>query len=443
MRMKGVGCLLLLTCLLAPARMAAQNAPIDLALAQQYFQEAQAICKQDEGRLWGISLCGPVLFVEPETRTVVANQQDAKGLFTRRGEVFVGHWPDEENCANTAIDWAGTHWTMIIWPLPQDEFERRRLLMHELFHRVQAELKLPLGNPANAQLDTRDGRLWLQLEWRALSAALNAQGGARRQAAADALAFRAYRHSLFPQAQGAERALEMNEGLAEYTGVRLAARDEAQARAAVTRQIERAHTRPTFVRSFAYVSGPAYGLLLDAAGAPWRKGLTPQSDLGALLQRALAVKLPTRLQARAAKQANRYEGRALMAAEDEREHTRRQRLAAYRARLVEGPRLLLSLTEHVQYSFNPNELVPLDGAGTVYPTLRVTDEWGILAVENGALMTRAGERVSAVYIKAPADLQAQPLKGDGWILQLNDGWRIEPGERKGDYVLRRASAHVP
>jgi hypothetical protein len=41
--------------------------PIDFSLAEQYFQEAQAICRADSGKLWGVSLCGPIMFVEPNT----------------------------------------------------------------------------------------------------------------------------------------------------------------------------------------------------------------------------------------------------------------------------------------------------------------------------------------------------------------------------------------
>ncbi|PYS93010.1 MAG: hypothetical protein DMF64_06730 [Acidobacteria bacterium] len=381
-----------------------------------------------------------MLLVEPETRTVVANQPDARGLLSKQGEVFVGHWPETENIANTAVTWAGAKWTMILWPLPTDVLDRRRLMMHELFHRVQDELKFALSNPSNDHLDTRDGRLWLQLEWRSLRAALTSTGARRQQAITDALAFRAYRRSLFPQSDVSERALEMNEGLAEYTGVRLSAESEAQAIAYAEREIERANARPTFVRSFAYVSGPAYGILLDATGANWRKGLTAQADLGVLLAQAAQIKVPAALKELAARRGEEYDGRELRAAEDARERARAARLTAYRARLVTGPTLVLPLTEQVQYSFNPNNLVPLEGLGTVYPTLRVSDAWGILEVSNGALMARDGRAVSKVYVAAPTDAQTRPLKGDGWTLQLNDGWRVAPAERKGDFVLQKTSA---
>ena len=434
-------CALLLFTLCAPARLpTAQAQANDLASALQYFQEAHAICARDGGRLWGVSLCGPMLLIDPATRTVFANQPDANGLLTKQGAVFVGHWPAEQNIANTAVSWAGAKWTMIRWPLPDEALERKRLMMHELFHRVQDGINLPAANPSNDHLDTRDGRLWLQLEWRALRAALTSAGAQRQQAITDALIFRAYRRTLFPQASDTERGLEMNEGLAEYTGVKLGAQTDAEAFAYARREIEGANMRPTFARSFAYISGPAYGLLLDATKTNWRKGLNAQADLGALLALAAKIKLPADLKESAERRADEYDGRVLRAAEDERAAAREKQLAEYRAQLVTGPTLLLPLTERMRYSFDPNNVVPLAGAGTIYPTLRVTDEWGILEVSHGALMTRDGGTLAKVYVAAPADAEARPLKGEGWTLQLKDGWRLAPAERKGDFTLQKVSA---
>jgi hypothetical protein len=62
-----------------------------------------------------------------------------------------------------------------MWPVPADTVLRRTLLIHELWHRVQADIGLPETGPSNAHLDTPDGRLWLQLEWRAPGAAPSAR----------------------------------------------------------------------------------------------------------------------------------------------------------------------------------------------------------------------------------------------------------------------------
>lgn len=36
-------------------------AQVDQQRAQEYFAEVQALCERDGGRLWGISLCGPMV----------------------------------------------------------------------------------------------------------------------------------------------------------------------------------------------------------------------------------------------------------------------------------------------------------------------------------------------------------------------------------------------
>src|ERR1043165_8550878 len=76
---------------------AGQDSGAQLALAHTYFQEAAKICVQDRGRLWRVSLCGPMLFVDAQTRTVFANQADTQGRLTKRGEVFTGRLPPEIN----------------------------------------------------------------------------------------------------------------------------------------------------------------------------------------------------------------------------------------------------------------------------------------------------------------------------------------------------------
>jgi hypothetical protein len=411
---------------------AAPPPPIDTTLAKQYFQEAAALAEKDGGKLWGISLSGPLLFADPRTRTVVANQADRDGRLTRDGSVFVGRLPATTNVANTSVAWGGVRWTMVMWPLPTDRHDRAALLMHESWHRVQDQVGLPAAGPANHHLDTPEGRFWLQLEWRALAAAFQDPGPERHQAVRDALLFRAARRDLFRKARDQERALEMHEGLAEYTGVRLCGLEGAELRSYVRKKLADGPERmPTFVRSFAYLSGPAYGILLDETGTPWRKGLKPADDLGELLRRSLSLDPAKDTKKQAEERSTTYQGVALRASEREREDKRQRRLAEYRERFVERPVLLLPL-QKMQFSFDPNETQPLEGKGTVYPTMRLSDAWGTLTVSKGALMSPDFKKA---YVPAPLDPKARPLKGNGWQLDLDAGWSLEPGERKGDYVL--------
>ena len=55
--------------------------------------------------------------------------------------------------------------------------------------------------------------------------------------------------------------MEMHEGLAEYTGVKLSGSPNL-AQYVVDKDIEEATSKQTFVRSFAYATGPAYGVFV-------------------------------------------------------------------------------------------------------------------------------------------------------------------------------------
>ena len=408
--------------------------PIPLDAAQKDFAEAKALCEADAGNLWGVSLCGPILFVDPDSRTLVADQLDALGALTPRGGVYVGTLPKSENFANTATDWSGTHWTEMMWPLPDKRSRRDTLILHELFHRIQDKLPFaPMQDASNAHLDTLDGRYTMLLEYRALTRALNASDDTERRAAvADALLFRTDRYRLFPKAAADEKALEMNEGLAEYTGVRLGNPQPTEAQAAALRDLSNQAKVQSLVRSFAYATGPAYGLLLDRYRPDWRTDLQSGQTLPELLQSALKITLPADLGAATQQQAVRYDGVALHAAESERETKRQARLTLYRAQFIGGPSLSIPL-QKMSVQFDPRTLQPLDDLGTVYPEIRISDVWGILEASKGALIK--GEWGSVV-ITAPTDPTSSPIKGDGWTLELNPGWRLVPAARKGDYLLQ-------
>jgi hypothetical protein len=425
---------------LAPDAGAAQvQVPIDAARAAAYLEEAAGLAGEDGGRLWGVSLAGPLLFVDPATRAAVASHPDDDGVLAAAGGVYAGTLPREVMVANTAAEWGGRRWTMIVWPPPGDRHERRRLVAHEMFHRVQPELGLPLADPPSPHLATAAGRAWLRLEWRALARALRACGAERAEAVGDALVFRAYRRALFPGAAAAEGALELSEGLAEYTGARLDGRPAEALGGWAAGRLEAFEARESLVRSFAYASGPAYGLLLDAADAGWRAGLPPDADLGALLARAHGLPHPAvPAEAEARRRAVGYGGAAVEAAEAERAAALEARDLELRARFVEGPRLVLPMAGEVGFRFDPSGAVVLPEVGTVYEEAEVSAAWGILAVERGGvLFLRTDAGFGGVVVPAAPGPDGPPPAGDGWRLELAEGWSVVPGNRPGEWTVAR------
>src|SRR5215472_168199 len=427
---------------LFPVTAFGQAPPIDAAKARQYFAEAKALSDRDKGALWNVPLYGPLLFVDPGTRYTVANQADAEGKLKPLDGVFAGTVPLELGIANTATKWAGVQWTMVMWPLPQHKQPRMRLMLHECFHRVQGQIGLPATDAQNGHLDSLDGRIWLQMEWRALEHAFWQRGEERKRDVADAVYFRNYRRSLFPSAAKNENALEMNEALAEYTGFKLSTSSPGEYAALVSAWLRSAPTRtPSYGRSFAYTSGPAYGGLLDAASKGWRKGLTPTTDFGQLLASAYGVDVPAAAglnKAEAMRRTERYDGGEVVAIETEKEIKHQARLASTRKAFVDGPVLSLSVSPEFNYTFDPNAVLTVDDQLTLYEgNIQVSDAWGLLKITEGVLFVRENGKVVRVQVPAPADLTKTPLAGNGWTLDLKPEWQLLPEGRVGDFAVQK------
>ena len=419
--------------------------------AKRAFAEAQEYSKRDGGELWGMPLYGPMLFVDPESNSFVANENAAQGGLKEGNGVFTGKIPAEISVANTSLEYLGTRWTEILWPLPGEADERHVKMMHELFHRIQPALGFGnIHEVANAQLDTLEGRYLLRLEWLALTKALQATDDATcKRAISDALTFRARRQALFPDAHAQETELEENEGVAEYTGVRLGIPDSAERRAHYTvEEIGRIEKLGSYVRAFAYATGPAYGLLLDrydrgpdtaresAASSPtWVKEVKATPDFAKLLTARAGITLPKDLAAAVIARANNPESRRIRQEEEAHEAQRQQLLAADRKRFVEGPVLRIAL-KHMNVQFNPSRMRSLDKLGTVSPTMRLSDDWGILEVTEGGALLSAGW--DQVIVPAPAIVSpgGTKLSGPGWTMELKAGWKLTNDQRKGDYRLQ-------
>jgi hypothetical protein len=419
--------------------------PFDAAHANAYFEEARRVSEKDGGKLWGQRLYGPILFADQQSRAVIANQQDSQGLLHRNGDVFEGKLTDDIAPSNTPVEWAGTRWTMVVWQLiPEDRLTREKLFAHEMFHRIQPALHLSAPDTLNLQLDSLEGRVWLQLEWRALAAALIEHGPEQNQAIQDVLAFRDHRDKLFPGSAEKERSLEIAEGIPEYTGLAAAAPDAESARwYAVARLTDPENACPgcrqssipsngaeiSFVRSFAYTSGPAYALLLDERLPGWRTKLTTQSDLSALL--ASTVKEPPSL---AGARASAYGISAIRAAENDRAAEVEATKARYRKLLVDGPTLTLPALKSFKFTFNPSSVVSLEGVGAVYPTFHASSAWGTLDVTDGALLPSDFSRVT---VPAPKITTGTHIVGPGWILDLASGWRLVPFSQHGSFTVQK------
>ena len=115
-----------------------------------------------------------------------------------------------------------------------------------------------------------------------------------------------------------------------------------------------------------------------------------------------------------------------MVAEEQARATRKRELMArLQATFIDGPVLTIPLV-NMQFTFDPNHVQPFGERGSVYETLEVRDTWGkIVVMKGGALITSDFQKLIV-----PAD-------GEGYVLTLNEGWRVVPGGRDGDKKVSR------
>ena len=395
-------------------------AQVDQQRAQEWFKEVQAVCEREGLRLWGMSLCAPMVIADPRTQTIATSQPAPEG--PRRFLVGV----------NAPIEWGGVTWGAYSWDTLVNAPPRARkaILLHELFHGVvQRKLGLAASEMLNEHLDVLDGRYWLRLECRALARALQESGAQRTSAVRDALAFRQARRMLYEGSAEKERALEINEGIASYTGTAAAADSASDAVAGALEALAGAETGESFVRTFAYFTGPAYGLLLDASSPAWRQRIRNTDDFAALLAGAFAVQPATDAAASAA----RYGGAEIRAAEERRERGRQERLAELRRQFVDGP--VLVIRGGGGGTSNSMGAVVIPDVGTIFfGPYRFNTESGTLEAEKGVLLESQG---SVRRIPVPVRRDDTTLGGDGWTFTVKPGWVIREGPRRGDYEVVR------
>lgn len=159
---------------------------------QSYFNEVENILKNDNSIFWEIDLYGPILVVDPQTRKIFANERDSLGLLQSEKGIFTGNLPTEINPSNTAFDWNGKRWTMLVYPLPEEPNNRISIIIHELFHRAQPILDFVLIEGINDHLDEKHGRVYLKLELKALQKSIQSVTDWKKHVK-NALLFRLYR----------------------------------------------------------------------------------------------------------------------------------------------------------------------------------------------------------------------------------------------------------
>lgn len=312
-------------------------------------------------------------------------------------------------------------WSVILWPLPLNHDDRLSLMLHESFHRIQHKIKLNQSSPTVDHLSSMNGRVYFLLEMNALKAALSKPVNQCSEDLGNALLFREKRHELFPATFANERILEMNEGLAEYTGVILGRQDSI--RQYIANFIDTLGRRKSFIRSSAYISGPAYGYLLYEKSPGWTLKVDSSSDFPVLISQYYHINLPKDTTGKSiAALAKQYNGDEIIASERVKEKKRLEMVDQYVDMFEHKPVLTIELIK-MNIGFNPSTMFDLGEYGTVYPTAEVKDKWGQLTVSAPGLLMKDWQEITLSANDALTQ-NGQSIEGPGWKLQLNDNWQM-------------------
>ena len=418
--------LLLLLTFVSSTVFATQTVPRVCSLdTQRTYDVLKKAAEQDQARLWGQSIDGAFLLVNPANREAEVIVETAPEL-----RCISRQLPPDKPVANTCIELDGKPIASLMLPLPTNEKELVRLSTHERWHCLQKALGLAAQGDDNAHLDTATGRTMLRMELRALGSALDEKNKNWKRAAADAIVYRAQRSELKTLDSGVlleEAKLEANEGLAEYTGQRFS--EEEGSYAALIGRIKEADHKDSYLRSFAYYTGPAYGILLDRCKPGWQRDFKTGNDLPSLLAVCLGKLPPEKPDMNMI--GKRYGFDEVLSDENIREATRQKRLEENTALFVNGRYLELSLLRP-NIQFDPNNLFVLPGVGTVYQGLALADNWGNLSVVGPALVDRNWR-----FARVPLKAEGCALADVGGSLILNQEYEMANIGGKGCAISKK------
>ena len=391
------------------------------------FENLKKVSDADKGKLWGKTLYGPTMFVDVQTRNLVANQQNKENSFEQKGDLFFGQLPEDIIIANTSISYCGEDWTCVIWDDSRDLLTSTQLLIHESLHRIQDEIGLPSCGSSNQHLDETEGELLLKLELGILKDLLQNDSKDLTEGLRDAMTVRKYRQTMFPN--GNENQFECHEGMAEYTAFKLLPLDndnEAIRKGLVAAAITKGMDGSGFGNSFAYLTGPAYGLLIDEMIPDWRNGIRSGKTIPDVISTEVAIP-DTVENAEIERISARYNLTEYLNKERSRLEARDKEDAELRDRFSESKWLVIP-NDNINFGFNPSErLVAYDTIGVICNTMQLRGSFGTLEVGNGIMRTHNWSSFIIPYSEDHCDAK----------ISLNPGYAIEPVDEKSFTIVKK------
>jgi len=401
--------------------------------ATRYFKNIEEICNRDNGKLWGKNLYGPIMFVERASRRIVANQPDAEGLLKGKDGIYTGLYPKESLVSNAPALFGGTLFAMAPLPLEEDDYRIKTRAIHSLFHLFQETNGVTPEFFNLKNMDEKEARLWIKLEWKALRKAISSNIDDRKLVIRDALIFRGSNRELFNKVADDQNRFETYEGLATFTYTLLCTNSPEEFRSRLFENLDRLYSMQSYSRSYGFIHGALYASLLLDKGFDFTKIKPVNLDLGKMVKELYSIELPDVCRDVAGSLALNYELDIINREEEKRLSDIKERIHKLISTFTEKPVVFLEL-ESPYFDFEPEEIHSLDTLGTLYNSIRVSDNWGKLTVDKGGCLVSNSFKYLRITAKGyKADKHR--ISGDGWHLILNSEWELVPVEQ--NYFVRK------
>lgn len=391
------------------------------------FKEVKRICDNDGGELWGENLFSKAILINIDNRFFVANDSLPIDNCARKGMYFIGYLPNIYPMANSTLKVGSKKYASIRYS-DKNEFDTLlyiRTFIHEMFHVFMSSNNYDNVTYNNPHMDTRDGRVYLQLELLALKKALISNGVNRKEAIKEALCFRNKRQSLFPNSKANENNFEIQEGLAQYTEYSLAIFSERERMSTLLNSIDRLIKETSYMRSFGYETGASYAFLNDISN-DWRKTVFIENDLSKITMNLYGVNDTEVDKSNLSIYIKNYDYKSILLKEDSIEGAKEIFKLNIIERFNNGVLLVADLEDN-SFSIISN-MIQLDSTSTYFPYIKLTGKFGYINSKNEAIINWLKNEV--YFLLENIIVENNKTNSNDIVVDINKGWGIEKRDRQ-------------
>jgi hypothetical protein len=230
-----------------------------------------------------------------------------------------------------------------------------------------------------------------------------------------------------------ENMFETYEGLTAFTFTKLCTKSPEEFKTRLFEMLDHVYSMESYARSYGGIHGALYASLLYKKGYDLKQIKTDNFDIANAVKEIYNIELPVICRDVAGSLAVNYNIDEILKEELKRDERIKESINSQANIFTQKPVVFFEL-ESPYFDFEPEEIHALDSLGTLYNSIRVSDNWGKLTVEKGGCLVSNNLkflRITAKSFKADKN----HLSGDGWHLILNDDWELVQVEQ--NYFVRK------